>query len=393
MARKDLTPVQSQADVNEPTGWVNKAATTLSYVSATRTMTLGIPGAATDYYSGGKRFTLAGSQNISLSHANSTGLHYYYFDGSSASLQVSTTVWDIGSTTVPVAAVYFNATTGLGVCLDERHGAQMDGQTHKYLHQTVGTRVVSGFAISGYTLSPGAPTDAANDFDVAAGVVADEDLQTSIGALAAGASAYRVWYRSGAAGDWTWDTTTLPFTVGTTYPQYNSSGTWAKTEMITGRWINMWVLAVPSIDTAQDTIVVMGQVSHTSLANAQAEAWSSLALGTLPFTEMAPLYRVTYRTLSTYTSTGKCRIESVTNIQNTTTPTTLPSQDHGSLTGLTNAGAHPATAISVDTTNFAGILTTAETDVQLALDKIDDHTHAAAAGATDWNTAFMLGGM
>jgi hypothetical protein len=48
--------------------------------------------------------------------------------------------------------------------------------------------------------------------------------------------------------------------------------------------------------------------------------------------------------------------------------------DHGALTGLQDKD-HGAAAIFTSTTNFNGILTTNETDVQLALDKLDDHTH------------------
>jgi hypothetical protein len=46
--------------------------------------------------------------------------------------------------------------------------------------------------------------------------------------------------------------------------------------------------------------------------------------------------------------------------------------DHNSLSNRTVFGSHPATAISLDTTNFNGILSSLEFDPQLAFDKIDD---------------------
>lgn len=47
---------------------------------------------------------------------------------------------------------------------------------------------------------------------------------------------------------------------------------------------------------------------------------------------------------------------------------------HGALTGLTDSNAHPASSISVNTSTFNGFLTSSETDVQLALNKLDDLT-------------------
>lgn len=44
----------------------------------------------------------------------------------------------------------------------------------------------------------------------------------------------------------------------------------------------------------------------------------------------------------------------------------------------TNPVGLNASASVVSTTNFAGVLTSSETDVQKALDKLDDHTHSSS---------------
>jgi hypothetical protein len=52
--------------------------------------------------------------------------------------------------------------------------------------------------------------------------------------------------------------------------------------------------------------------------------------------------------------------------------------DHQSLSNRSAANAHPATAVAVDTSSFGRLLTSSETDTQLALNKLN----ASAAPAT-----------
>jgi hypothetical protein len=47
------------------------------------------------------------------------------------------------------------------------------------------------------------------------------------------------------------------------------------------------------------------------------------------------------------------------------------SGSHPSLSGRSTAGSHPATAVSVDTDNFANVLGETDTDVQAALETLD----------------------
>lgn len=296
------------AATHEPMGIAVKDDVSLSFDQGTRVVTVAPAVSSFDYWLNGTKVTVSAPKTVTL--PNTTATHFVYFDDATGTLKQSTTAWDIAST-VQVAAIYWNATTGAGVMLDERHGISMDWATHLRLHTVDGTRVVSGFAMSSYTLQPAAPANTDNDYAVASGVIADEDLRSTVPALTPGASAYRVWHRSGASGEWTWDTTSLPFTVGTTYLHWNewTGATWQKTEAVNGRFVNFWVCATPALTAAHGVIVVMGQASHSSLALAQGESIAaSIAWGTLPFTELAPLYRVTMRTNTAYNSaTGRPR--------------------------------------------------------------------------------------
>ena len=378
MARRDLTPAQSQVDQHEPTGWVDKTQTTLSYTAATRTLTLTVGGSGASFYSGAQRFALAAAAAPTVVHANTTGIHYIYYDGSTT-LTASTTVWTINSSVVPVAAIYYNATLVSGVVLDERHGIQMDGATHSYLHDTRGTQVESGFAASNYTLSDAA--DASTTPDIATGIITDEDLETTVAALTAGASAYKVWYRSGAAGEWTWLAVDFPFTYGT-YIHYNqfTGGVWTRTELTNARYVNMYCFALPAVTSGYGFAWVMGQAIHTTVANANAENVNSLAYGTFPFTEAAVLYKLTFLTATGNANLGKVQLMSLTRIVGTTVNIAQTGiNDHSGLSGLAGTNVHPALSVSTDITNFAGILTSSEVDVQKALDRLDDYAAPKAS--------------
>ena len=117
----------------------------------------------------------------------------------------------------------------------------------------------------------------------------------------------------------------------------------------------------------------MGQFDG-SLTSAQSYQFNDLSLGNLPYQESKPLWKIIYRTNSGYTNTIKAYIYSLIDLR---AVSPLPSgnfisTDHSSLTGLSTLGAHPASAISTDTTNFNKWLSTNDTSVQLALDTIDN---------------------
>jgi hypothetical protein len=334
-----------------------------TWTDGTRTLAVAPVSGSYTYWWHGLKHSVSGSQNVVIT--NTTGIHFVYFNSLTGVLTQSTTAWDILSD-VAVAAVYWNATTSKGVLLNEKHGLVMDPATHLRLHTVDGTRVVSGFGFSGTTVSPSSPADADNDIQVATGVIADEDLRVTVPAQGNSASSYRVWYRTGASGDWTWDNTSLPFTnAASSYMHFNefTGGTWQKTALTNSQYMNMWVCATPALNDNHGIIFVMGQAVYPTLAGAQAEDIAvAVNWGVLPFPEIAALYKVTFRTGSAYTSTGKCRID------------VAPVSIMNSKLTIAVAGAStlPSASVTVNTANFNGLLTASETNVQLALEKLDD---------------------
>lgn len=356
------------------------ALVTLSYNASTRVVTVTPTGASFVFYIDGVKHTKTGAQ-AAPAHDNTTGKHFIYYDSNGA-LQKSTTAWNVVDRTVtPVALVYYYQPGIAGVCYYECHTADRWLEGHRNLHLTRGTAIVSGFALSGYTLNT--DSDAGVTYAIASGIIADEDLQHTLTAVSDGGP-YTIWYRTGAAGDWTWDSTpTLPFMAGTTYPQWNQNVAltgWQLTELSgigLGEWTNYYIVGVPGIVSAQQILLIAGQAKFTSLASATNETISSISWGTLPFEEIAPLWRVTVRAVSTYGGTKKARIESVTAITAggaSITQVNSPSV-HNSLSGRDATDAHPAAAIT-----FTPYSTLASTTVQAAIQELLDEGGSGSGG-------------
>lgn len=425
----DLQAAPKQyVDARSPkTGFDTTSTSTLTFVAGTRVVTLAPTATNFDVYVNGTKYTKT-SQTTTI--PNTTGAYFVYFDSSGTFTQ--STTWDV-LTTAPVIYVYWDSGLADGFAFEERHGSTMDPATHKYLHNTNGTEIISGFAASGYDLAGagGNATNAFNTFAIAAGVVADEDINFTTSALSDGV-AYTIFNRTGATGTWTWTkTNTIPHKVGTTFPQYNqwTGATWQLTEGQSLRYYNYFVFATTSLDAAFQIIIIPGQLEHSSLAAAQTETYASLSYGTLPFQEIAPLYQVTLRTgtgVAYNGATGSCRIEAFSRIVGSKySVSNFQLGAHNSLTGiqggaagdyfhLTSAQATiatqaattslsgyltstdwntfngkftPGTALSATTGTFSGLVSHSMTSTTTSgnLYSIDNQPNFAASGASSAN--------
>jgi hypothetical protein len=326
--------------MQQPNGFPNQTDSEILYNAGSRQITIQpkAPATSFDYYINGEKYTISSPQQ--LTHPDTTATYFFYWD-SSNTLQFSTTVWDI-LVDVPISFVFYSTDfDGLGgndgYHNEERHHSWRNPAAHLEFHEEIGTYIVSGFGISGYTLQPVSPTDADNTFALGTGTIADEDIRLSLPALSDGGP-YTVYRRIGSGGPWQWDKTlTLPFYDGTTYIEWNEdiAGTWQLTEGATNKYYNYYVLKTTSLDGLFQTVIIPGQTEHASLLGAAGENLAELDLGTLPFVEIAPLYKITFRTSAAYTSTGQCRIEAVERLVGSRVSITAASQSaHNSLSGL-----------------------------------------------------------
>ena len=288
----------------EPTGLLDRTAT-LSWTDTTPDRTFTITGSHTIYING----VATTKTTTSLQIANTTGMHFIYYN--SAGTLVENTTFP-GFFVPYVASVYWNSSTVKGIVGEERHGITMDGATHSYLHNTIGTRYVSGLALSAITNTT---------FQVDAGSIADEDITITT----TNATTCDVLYKNGSV-DYQWDANQTAL-YGTSL-RYNNVN--VLTAVPTTNYSALWVFATNSI--TRPIAVVIGQRVDTTIANARTNnTYDTLVLGSLPFKEMKLLYRVLFRNVggtATYQETADYR--SVSNVPSGTYVATA----HGSLSGL-----------------------------------------------------------
>lgn len=369
-------------DTAEPTGFINRTDSSLSFNDASFTFTI----TGTDfevYFNGVKK--LKNTESITL--GDTTNIHWIYYDKTTEVLSENTTLPTYDNPFI--ASVYWNTTTNLGLLGDERHGVVMDWHTHTLEHLTVGTRYESGLTgtFDNTTLS------------ITSGVIDDEDITHIIGAQ----TTADVLYKNGTA-NFEWDlaqTTYYKEVTGTL--QYNNGN--ALANVGNNKYIAMWVFATN--DTTTPITALMGQRQDTTLAQARANnKFESLTLGTLPFQEMKILYRVLLRNQGgTTTWIENQDLRSISNIP----AGTFIATDHGVLTNLDwSLSGHNDTDLNINynADNRVGIGTTAPsqklevTGTSIAVsgneidfsDTTDEYVLAFDTGTQKWRGVVAVAG-
>jgi hypothetical protein len=340
----------------EPTGLPNRTDSTLSFNNTSREFTIAPVVTSFDVYSKGTKYTKSIAQTVTLTDV--TGLHYVYFDASGV-LQKATSMWDLGAGISPVATVYWNTDLDQGRIGEERHGLVMDWATHEYIHESIGSRYVSGLG--------GSFTN--TTFTITDGVYRDEDIRHVPGEQ----TQCRVFRRDGS-GNWTWGSKgTLYYVVQNTHLTYDNGGT--LTETNSNEYVAVWFFVTNDPETP--IYVIMGQRKDGNIADARNNnTYDQLSLTNLPAKEFKVLYRVILRDdASPYEEAQDLR--SLAAVSSGAYIAT----DHNSLTNRTVLGSHPASAITVDAGAFTGFLT-GTTSGQTAFATLDTHTHAPPSGDT-----------
>jgi hypothetical protein len=356
------------------TGWASPATSlvTLAFNDGTREFTLTPTGASFDYWIQGVKYTKTTPQTVTIT--DTYGAWFIYFDGDT--LTASQTPWGIvADDKAFVALIYWDADANEAIRVEyELHGWMMDAATHEYLHDTFGTRWEEGLAV-------GINGD---NLDITAGELHDEDLQITITDSGGGSfweqdltpASLPILYRSGASGLWKRiAASTTPCYLDTNVLQINvfSGGSWTWAPVTVNQYCAYWVVA--SSDINEPVFLVAGQEDGATLTNAQdGNSLADMAFGGLPSAEHKVVARVIVRRVNGAPYYDLIEVADYRDVSDEPSGTAPVIGDHGSLTGLTDPD-HPATAVSVSTTNFAGILSVADTLVQTALDTIDDHLH------------------
>ena len=334
---------------------------TISWDDATRTFSIAVKSGQSSFYfwTNGKKITKTSTQSVVV--PDTTGTYYMYFNDAG-------TLSYIAEASVPDAAfyeyaivglVYWNKTAATGMCGNERHGVRMSGSTHRYNHETFGARYEEGLNIEG--LSSGGTTYT----QTTSGYFWDEDIRHSIDAQ----STHKFLYRLGADGEWTGlaADNKVSYNAGGSYDVWNewTGSTWQLTEgtYSTDYWI-VFYIATPNIGTTT-IFKVIGQNAYSSRTNARnaiESEMNSLKTDGLPSPEIVFLYATIVK------RDGKLQALADGGLY-------LDLRSYKGGSSGDSAAAKYADDVITDTTNFAGNLSTADTDVQKALDTLDDVPH------------------
>ena len=331
----------------EPTGFATREESTTSFSDSgpDRTFTITPVGASFTFYVKGVKFVKTVAETLQI--PNLAGNHFIYYNdaGVLSSTQVASS--DLFKENAFVSIVYWNTDTSThSYFAEERHGLQMDGETHSYLHTVLGAQYLSGLALQGFSVNGNGSLAAHAQFTADEGTIRDEDLlltlpaQTQIPVLfrqgtqwrKKAADAFPMIY-SGTAG-YTGASGRLP---------YNQliSGSWQLTQISNNAFVLVHLFGTNDKETP--VVAIQGIAEYGNVTAARLAASSEItSLSGLPFAEFVALGSVVFESSNVYTNTPKAITRSVNggnyvDFRGTQlyTPAGVAT-NHGLLSGLSN---------------------------------------------------------
>ena len=322
-------------DMKEPTGYVDRADSQVSFNSGTQTFTIAplSPATSFTYYIRGVPYVISTTKTVTI--PNVTGTYFIYFDETEA-LQYQTSFdQDLLSEKGYTAIIFYNSAVGQGgiYFADERHGLTMDGETHYYLHTSRGTVYVSGFGLTDVSVDGTGSVNTEVQIAVEEGVFYDEDLRHSVVNTGDKVNSYDleqqlsplpaqipVFYRLGA-GVWylkpaddypfIYSGDTSGYTGANSLPPYNeyTGGSWQLTEVGNNRYFFVHIFAIN--DPNHPVIAIQGIAEYQNKPQGRDAALVEIRqLAGLPFAEFTPLGSIICQAATGYSSTPKTRFRS-----------------------------------------------------------------------------------
>ena len=387
------------------TGWIDLDSAVLSTPSST-VLRLNVTSTANIAIRSIRYGLAAGNHDITITGLS--GVKFIGFNDGSGTLKSRDTLWDFASE-CPVAIVYWTGTAIAGA-QTEFHGIR-DTVWHYWAHNFFGAQYRSGLTFTGNVQSDSNTDpnlDTVQYLWSTPGVIADEDATINVGTgnwlqdlgsglTSADAAVIPFYYWTGTAittAAAMSDRTPFIHAGAGTTPQWENAGT--LTPATDGQYIVYHYFASPLINGQSvfarphnAVFTAPGQIANALAARPSSLIWSNYA-------EVKHIYTAVFRVETNWTGTPdhKCKLISLQDfrtVQGGPVAATA-STAHSALSGLADAGAHPATAILTDTTDFNGVLGPADTDVLLALKTLDDMASNAAfiEGAQDAVGAMLI---
>lgn len=297
--------------MKEPTGLPNRTDSTISFNASTRQFSISPTSTSFDVWIKGVKYTKNSTNSITIS--TTAGNHYIYFDSTGTLTETTTFNVSLFSDNAMVSIVYWNSDNNTAPYFaDERHGMQMDGATHGYLHTVFGTRYLTGLALQGFTADGTGNVNTNAQFTADSGTIRDEDILLTIAAQ----TQIPILYRQGSL--WrkkTADAYPLIYNgtagyTGTRIP-YNQfiTGNWQLTEATDTNYVLVHFFATNDVNNGVVGIIGTNQYPNAPQARAAVETEIS-SLSGLPFAEFTAIGSVIFETRASYTNVPKARVVS-----------------------------------------------------------------------------------
>lgn len=298
-------------DTNEPTGFINRTDSTISFDDITRTFTIAPALTQFSFYLKGTKYTKTTAENLTIT--TDTGNHYIYYDATGS--LASTTVFSpsIIEQYAFIAVVYWNNDISEHVYFaEERHGITMDGITHAYFHTVFGARYLSGLALQGFSIDGSGNLEAHAQFTADGGSLRDEDILHVLSSQ----SQIPILYRSGLA----WrkkPADAYPIIYSGTegyvgvdgrlpYNQF-TAGNWQLTEVANSEYVLVHFFGTNDIDNP--IVGIQGVSAYNSIASARLGANEEIAsLSGLPFAEFVAVGSVIFQSATGYGNIPKAKV-------------------------------------------------------------------------------------
>jgi hypothetical protein len=341
-------------------GFVNRTDSTITWSNSTKTLTL--TGTFTYWYQGVvKTHSDSPSVTMTAGQISTASLYYVYFN--SSDVLVISTVIPAYETSVFVAMVYWN--TSVAIVREERHGYRLSQDWRRWAHNTIGCRYGSGLALT-IPVNTGYPNTTVS---VATGTIWDEDIDYS--SIVPTTQVRTFYQNSSTTLTFTNTLSAQPYKYGTTGVQFvDSTNAYALTDCATGRYVNVWVYAVPGIIPAtgvygENVSIVLetiaGSVGYTTVANARAVAPPNLTLLTAISPEIKLIYRLVVK--------GDGVIDTIVAADDYRTQTTLAG---GSVSSIDAASVISTPVGTISAITVQGAIAELESEKAAIGQKLDD---------------------
>lgn len=215
------------------------------------------PGNAITYYLDGEYCNVSGVtcdlDDFKVGETLETGMWYIYFEDNTGQPVASQQPWTIDRSTVPLATVFWNGTTG--AVSWEAHSALRNIEWHRTQHLTVGSMYQTGFNLT-------YPASGANysSIQIGAGTIRDEDI---VKTTSGNSTNCRLWYQTGAS-TYTFENSNRAHLWSGSAIQYINSSGYAKTAISGAQRAVTWIYASTDKDRC---IYVFAETASAPYAN------------------------------------------------------------------------------------------------------------------------------